>query len=66
VSTERREIRSARYPLGLPNREDMTVWEAHTDAWLLLIQTEDGYRMVGVAEDYEAARAWLSQDQPAD
>jgi hypothetical protein len=57
--TGRREIRSARFPYGLPDRCDDTVLEAHDDAWLLLEQTASGYRMLGVAPDYEAARAWL-------
>lgn len=58
---ERREIRSARFPYGLPDRCDDTVWEAHTDAWLLLIFHPDhGYRIVGMAQDYESARDWLT------
>jgi hypothetical protein len=55
----RREIRSARFPHGLPDRCDDTVVEAFDDAWLLLEQTDAGYRVLGVAEDYESARAWL-------
>ena len=55
----RREIRSARFPHGLPDRCDDTVVEAFDDAWMLLEQTETGYRIVGVAEGYESARAWL-------
>jgi hypothetical protein len=55
----RREIRSARFPHGLPDRCDDTVVEAFDDAWLLLEQTPTGYRVLGVAEDYESARAWL-------
>lgn len=54
-----REIRSARYPHGLPDRCDDTVVEAFDDAWLLLERTGSGYRVLGVAQDYEAARAWL-------
>jgi hypothetical protein len=56
----RREIRSARFPHGLPDRCDDTVVEAFDDAWLLLQQTPTGYVVLGVAEDYEAARAWLT------
>jgi hypothetical protein len=55
----RREIRSARFPQGLPDRCDDTVVEAFDDAWLLLEQTSTGYRVLGIAEDYESARAWL-------
>ena len=39
-----REIRSARYPHGLPDRCDDTVVEALDDAWLLLERTGSGYR----------------------
>jgi hypothetical protein len=60
----RREIRSARFPYGLPDRCDDTVVEAFDDAWLLLEQTATGYRVLGIAEDYESARAWL--DAPED
>ena len=55
-----REIRSARFPHGLPDRCDLTVVEAFDDAWLLLEQEADGYRLVGVARDYGDARAWLT------
>lgn len=55
----RREIRSARFPQGLPDRCDDTVVEAFDDSWLLLEQTDSGYRILGVAADYESARAWL-------
>ena len=58
----RREIRSARFPHGLPDRCDLTVIEAFDDAWLLLEREDNGYRIVGVAEDYMAARAWLTSD----
>jgi hypothetical protein len=58
----RREIRSARFPHGLPDRCDLTVVEAFDDAWLLLEQRDDGYRILGVAEDYAAARAWLTAE----
>jgi hypothetical protein len=34
--------------------------EAFDDAWLLLEQEADGYRLVGVARDYGDARAWLT------
>jgi hypothetical protein len=56
----RREIRSARFPHGLPDRSDLTVLEAFDDAWLLLERKGDGYRIVGVARDYDEARAWLT------
>jgi hypothetical protein len=55
----RREIRSARFPQGLPDRCDDTVVEAFDGSWLLLEQTDSGYRILGVADDYESARAWL-------
>ena len=58
-----REIRSARFPHGLPDRCDTTVWEAFTDGWLLLVREADSYRIVGIAEDYEAARAWLTEPE---
>ncbi|MGY1836578.1 hypothetical protein ACI79P_15915 [Blastococcus sp. SYSU DS0510] len=56
----RREIRSARFPHGLPDRCDDTVLEAFDGAWLLLERTPSGYRVLGTAEDYAAARAWLT------
>ncbi|MGY1771997.1 hypothetical protein [Blastococcus sp. SYSU D00813] len=56
-----REIRSARFPLGLPDRCDDTVFEAFADAWLLIEHTEDGPSEVGLAEDYASARAWLDE-----
>jgi hypothetical protein len=59
-----REIRSARFPLGLPDRSDTTVLEAFADAWLLLEHRDGEARLVGVAEDYAAARAWLSEAGP--
>jgi hypothetical protein len=60
VALERyREIRSARFPLGLPDRSDMTVIEAFADAWLLIEHSPEGAELVGMAEDYDAARAWL-------
>ncbi len=61
----RREIRSARFPQGLPDRCDDTVIEAFDDAWLLLEQTQTGYQVLGVAEDYETARAWLISPEDA-
>lgn len=61
----RREIRSARFPQGLPDRCDDTVVEAFDDAWLLLEQTPNGYLVLGVAEDYESARAWLIAPEDA-
>jgi hypothetical protein len=54
-----REIRSARFPLGFPDRSDLTVIDAFEDAWLLLEHSPSGTELVGLAEDYEAARAWL-------
>ncbi len=60
-----REIRSARFPQGLPDRCDDTVLAAFDDAWLLLERTATGYRVLGVAEDYESARVWLSADEDA-
>jgi|tagenome__1003787_1003787.scaffolds.fasta_scaffold19892904_2 hypothetical protein len=60
----RREIRSARFPHGLPDRCDSTVVEAFDDSWLLLERTDDGYRELGVAEDYLSARRWLMEEDP--
>jgi hypothetical protein len=54
-----REIRSARFPLGLPDRTDLTVIEAFADAWLLIEHSPTGTELAGVAEDYDAARVWL-------
>jgi hypothetical protein len=56
-----REIRSARFPLGLPDRTDLTVIEAFDDAWLLIEHSPSGAALVGVAEDYDDARAWLAE-----
>ena len=56
-----REIRSARFPGGLPDRSDATVIEAFGDAWLLIQHSPGGAELVGVAEDYDAARAWLTE-----
>jgi len=56
-----REIRSARFPNGLPDRCDATVIEAFDDAWLLVEHSPEGAEVVGVAEDYDTARAWLVQ-----
>ena len=61
-----REIRSARFPQGLPDRCDLTVLEAFDDAWLLLEHIADAYRIVGVARDYADARAWLTADDQCD
>jgi hypothetical protein len=58
-----REIRSARFPGGLPDRSDATVIEAFGDAWLLIQHSPDGAQLVGVAEDYDAARVWLTEPQ---
>lgn len=54
-----REIRSARFPHGFPDRTDLTVLEAFADAWLLIDHSPSGTELVGLAEDYDAARAWL-------
>jgi hypothetical protein len=63
----RREIRSARFPHGLSDRCDDTVVEAFDDAWLLLERTDTGYTLLGVAADFESARAWLTApEDPAD
>ena len=64
TAPHQREIRSVRFPHGLPDRCDLTVFEAFDDAWLLLERAEDGYHVLGVAEDYEAARAWLTAADP--
>jgi hypothetical protein len=61
-----REIRSARYPLGLPDRSDLTVIDAFSDAWLLIQHWPSGAELVGVAEDYDAARVWLAETVPAE
>lgn len=55
-----REIRSARFPQGFPDRSDSTVIEAFAYAWLLIEHSPEGAGLVGVAEDYDAARAWLT------
>jgi hypothetical protein len=63
-----REIRSARFPGGLPDRSDLTVIEAFDDAWLLIQHSPEGAELAGVADDYAAARAWLTgpdEDPPA-
>jgi hypothetical protein len=56
-----REIRSVRYPQGLPDRCDETVLEAFDDEWLLIDHSASGTEVVGIAADYDAARAWLVQ-----
>jgi hypothetical protein len=38
----------------------MTVIEAFADAWLLIDHLPGGAELVGLAEDYDAARAWLT------
>jgi hypothetical protein len=58
-----REIRSARFPGGLPDRSDATVIEAFGDAWLLIQHSPCGAELAGVADDYDAARAWLTEPQ---
>jgi hypothetical protein len=61
-----REIRSARFPEGFPDRCDMTIIDAFDDAWLLIDHSPAGAELVGLAEDYEAAREWLlEQADPA-
>jgi hypothetical protein len=57
-----REIRSARYPLGLPDRSDETVLEAFDGMWLLIEHSPGRVELVGLADDYDVARAWLDQD----
>jgi len=61
--TERsyREIRSARFPQGLPDRSDSTVLEAFDAGWLLIEHSPGTAELVGMAEDYEEARAWLTE-----
>ena len=61
-----REIRSARYPLGLPDRSDATVLDAFDGMWLLLDHSPRGVELVGLADDYDVARAWLDQDAHRD
>jgi hypothetical protein len=61
-----REIRSARFPLGLPERSDETVLEAFADGWLLIEHRAGAMELVGVAADYDAARAWLEQGPDAE
>ncbi len=61
-----REIRSARFPHGLPDRTDLTVLEAFDDAWLLIEHSPSGIELTGVAEDYCAARKWLLDQPPAE
>lgn len=56
-----REIRSARFPQGFPDRSDLTVIEAFADGWLLIEHAPGGAELVGMAEDYERARAWLAE-----
>jgi hypothetical protein len=60
VGRRYREIRSARFPQGLPDRSDLTVLEAFADAWLLIDHLPGGAELVGLADDYDAARAWLT------
>jgi hypothetical protein len=61
-----REIRSARFPQGFPDRCDQTVLEAFADAWLLIDHSPSGTELVGLADDYDAARAWLLQQPDGD
>jgi hypothetical protein len=61
-----REIRSARFPHGFPDRCDLTIIDAFADAWLLIDHTPSGAELVGLADDYDAARVWLlEQPDPA-
>src|SRR3954447_6295172 len=55
-----REIRSARYPSGLPDRSDATVLEAFEGRWLLIEHSPEGVEVAGMADDYDDARAWLA------
>ena len=59
-----REIRSARFPMGLPDRSDETVLEAFDGMWLLIEHSPDSVELVGLADDYEVARAWLNEGSP--
>ena len=43
----------------------MTVVEAFADAWLLIEHSPSGAELVGLAEDYDAARVWLLQGADA-
>jgi hypothetical protein len=61
-----REIRSARYPVGLPDRSDETVLEAFDGMWLLIDHSPAGVVLVGMADDYDVARAWLEAGTEAD
>ena len=56
-----REIRSARYPHGLPDRSDATVLDAFEGMWLLIDHSPDGEELVGLADAYDDARAWLDE-----
>ena len=60
-----REIRSARFPTGLPDRCDLTIVEAFDDAWLLIDHSPSGAQLVGIAPDYDAARVWLLEQEDA-
>jgi hypothetical protein len=44
----------------------MTVVEAFADAWLLIEHSPSGAELVGLAEDYDAARVWLLQGADAE
>jgi hypothetical protein len=69
AATPSREIRSGLFPLGLPDRSDETVLEAFSNVWLLLLRASGEVQLVGMAQDYETARAWLEEaalsEQPA-
>jgi hypothetical protein len=44
----------------------MTIIDAFDGAWLLIDHSPAGAELVGLAEDYEAARRWLlEQADPA-
>src|SRR3954451_23564022 len=60
AATPSREIRSGLFPLGLPDRSDETVLEAFSNAWLLLLRASGEVQLVGMAQNYESARAWLA------
>ena len=66
VGRRYREIRSARFPQGFPDRSDPTVIEAFDSGWLLIEHFPGKADLVGMAEDYETARAWLTEGADTD
>ena len=66
AATPSREICSGLFPLGLPDRSDETVLEAFSNAWLLLLRASGEVQVVGMAQNYESARAWLDEAEPGD